>query len=358
MRRGQLIDQLRTALCAAFLLPVLSGSEFYAQEHSAGYETLRIVDDDRARPIHLDVWYPTTRQQEQEHNYGLSIGRIASGATVTGMKLPVVLLSHGAMGAASNYSWIAEHLARRGYAVLGVSHFGESPVFGPQSVDPAAVSRLGERAGDLAFALEFFLERSSYASRLDSSRLGAIGHSSGGASVLMLTGAEFSATDLASYCRSRAAASDKGCRYPSQDGGKASGQAAPEPSKRRMKALVALDPAVGPGFTDRALQAIMVPSLVIGSVENDFLTYPFHAGRISRLIPRAETVRLENGEGHFVYLDECAAPVDVMGVPLCSDRKGVDRKAVHERLAMLIEQFLARHLAAGAGSSRPDRSRH
>jgi predicted dienelactone hydrolase len=162
-----------------------------AQQFSAGHEVQRIVDGATDRPIHLDVWYPVTGQDEEPHHYGFSVGSVVSGGPVTGDKLPVVLLSHGAMGAASNYSWIAEHLNRRGYLVLGVSHYGESPVFGQASVDPASVSRFGDRTRDLNSALDYFGTRSRYAGHVDPDRVGAIGHSSGGASVVMLAGGQF-----------------------------------------------------------------------------------------------------------------------------------------------------------------------
>jgi predicted dienelactone hydrolase len=114
-------------------------------------------------------------------------------------------------------------------------------------------------------------------------------------------------------------------------------------SDRRIKVLVAMDPAVGPGFTEPGLRGLRIPSLVIGSVQNDFLPYASHAGRAAR-IKGAQIVRLDRGEGHFVYVDECELPIEVMGVPLCSDRAGVDRKAVHADLAALIERFLQRRL--------------
>lgn len=326
----------------AVLVTVLTGPELIAQEYSAGFETLRIVDEDRKRPIHLDIWYPATGL-EQEHNYGISMGSVATGGELAGKQLPVILLSHGAMGTASNYSWIAEYLARRGYLVLGVSHFGESPVFGQGSIDPAAAARFGDRTRDLNFALDFLLERSEYAANLDPDRVAMIGHSSGGAAVLMMAGAEFSAADLRAYCGSSAASADKGCLYPVGDAG---GQVSlvPVPSDRPIAALVAIDPAVGPGLTDRSLEEITVPSLIIGSLENDFLPYAAHAGRIASQIRKAQIVQLHSGEGHFVYLDECMLPIVVMGVQLCSDRQGVDREAAHERLAAAIQLFLMPHM--------------
>ena len=109
---------------------VLAGSgASIAQDHTAGYEIVRIDDEARQRPVHLDLWYPST-SPESEHSYGFSAGRVAAGGEPAADKFPILLVSHGAMGAASNYSWIAEPLARAGFVVLGISHFGESPVFG------------------------------------------------------------------------------------------------------------------------------------------------------------------------------------------------------------------------------------
>lgn len=157
----------RTATIA-FCLAIASGVviSLGAQQLSAGYQSQRIVDDARKRPIHLDIWYPTAAQPEQPHRYGLSIGRVVPGGELAGERLPVVLLSHGAMGSATNYSWLAEHLARRGYVVLGVSHIGESPVFGADSLDPAAVGRFGDRTQDLNTALAYLLERSPFTAGL------------------------------------------------------------------------------------------------------------------------------------------------------------------------------------------------
>src|SRR5215471_9906026 len=181
--------------------------------HRAGYQVLRIDDAGRSRPIQLDVWYPTPAD-ETPHHYGLSNGRVAADAAVTVGVFPALLLSHGALGAATNYSWIAEYLARKGFVIVGVSHFGESPVFGQTSVDPSTVSRFGSRTRDLSFALDFVLRRSRWAAAVDPARIGAIGHSSGGATAVMLAGGRYQPESMAAYCRSQAASSDRGCRYP------------------------------------------------------------------------------------------------------------------------------------------------
>ncbi|NJM54375.1 MAG: hypothetical protein HC846_13955, partial [Blastocatellia bacterium] len=305
-------------LLSAILLFV---AQSFAQ--NAGYEVLRISDETRNRPIQIDVWYPTT-EIEKTYNYGFSKGNVANKANIAAKKIPVILFSHGAMGAASNYSWLAEHLARKNYLVIGVSHFGESLVFGFDSIDPTSVARFGDRTKDLNFALESIIGRSKYAENIDSTRIGAIGHSSGGASVLMINGAEFSPEKLVEYCRKSKPGNDKGCDYPRGVENDIT-RFMPTKSARVFKAIVALDPAVGQGFTKNGLKSSITPTLIIGSVKNDFLPFKFHAGYLGNRIKKAEIHKLNDGEGHFVYLDECSLPIKVMGIPLCTDANAVDR---------------------------------
>jgi predicted dienelactone hydrolase len=106
-----------------------------------------------------------------------------------------------------------------------------------------------------------------------------------------------------------------------------------------------MDPAVGPGFASASLQALKTPALVIGSADDDFLPFAAHAGRVAGLLGKAETVQLTTGEGHFVYVDRCTLPINVMGVKLCTDRAGVDRDAVHAKLVPTILSFFDRRLA-------------
>jgi predicted dienelactone hydrolase len=336
----------RLVAVAAFLA---SAAPLCAQvsppQYRAGYEVLRIDDLGRSRPIQLDIWYPASAAAEGEHRYGLGTGRVALGAAIAPGRFPAILLSHGALGAATNYAWIAEHLARSGFLVVGVSHFGESPVFGPDTIDPTTVTRFGARTRDFSAALDFVMLRSKYAPFVDSTRVGALGHSSGGATVAMLAGGRYRPEGMAAHCGSASAQGDRGCRYPAGQPPARSASEMPT-ADPRVRLIVLLDPAVGPGFDRASLAEVVLPALVIGSTDNDFLPFASHAGRYAALLPRAELLRLDRGEGHFVYIDECSVPAEAMGVPLCTDRPGVNRGDVHERLAARIGDYLTAHLAA------------
>jgi predicted dienelactone hydrolase len=309
-----------------------------------GYTTLRAEDPARSRPVLIDLWYPAAPGAvEAERDHGMARGRSALDAPVAGGAHPLVLLSHGAFGAARNYTWIAEHLARRGFVVAGISHYRESPAYGPETIDPAAALRLWQRPMDVSFAIGHLLGHPRFGPGIDPGRIGAVGHSSGGTTVLALAGALFDPGAMARYCASEGARADRGCGY----GRGAPTSATPPPEARRshrderVRAIVALDPAVGPGHDPGA---IAIPVHVIGAVDNDFLPYEAHAGHYARLTPGASLTPLTAGEGHFVFLDVCRWDREAMGVPLCRDRAGVDRGQVHERLAAVITGFLDREL--------------
>jgi len=70
--------------------------------------------------------------QAQPIVYGLGAGLAALEGALDSRDppLPLIVMSHGAFGAARDYGWIAEYLARHGFVVAGVSHFGESWIYG------------------------------------------------------------------------------------------------------------------------------------------------------------------------------------------------------------------------------------
>lgn len=312
--------------------------------HQAGFRQYQWRDSARKRPVWVDVWYPVAADTaEQPIVYGLGTGSAALDGALDSRDppFPLIVMSHGALGAARDYGWIAEYLARRGFVVAGVSHFGESWIYGPDTIEPAAVTRLWMRPPDCSFAIDRILDHDDFTGRVDAARIGAIGHSSGGATAIALGGATFDPAALAAYCHSDAAAGDLGCKY-----GESTGVAVPAPAQAsasyrdaRVRAIVALDPAAGPGYSTASLAAVRVPVFVVGSVQNDFLPFGNHAGRYAANLPRASLLKLDAGEGHFVYLNCATSELAANGVPLFIDRAGVERKAVHARLAPAIADF-------------------
>jgi predicted dienelactone hydrolase len=295
------------------------------------------------------VWNPRSSIVSAQGDFARAQGNhVDRSSRRAGVSCPAIVLSHGAFGAASNYTWIAEALASRGIVVIGVSHFGESFAYGLETIDPGSVTRPWDRALDLSFALDLVLEGLPLGDHIDPTRVGAIGHSSGGATALQLGGAVFDAGAMGRYCASPAAVTDLGCAY-------ACGVTPTDTDvvqrslwDGRVRAIVAMDPALGPGHEAGSLAAMAVPVHIVAAVDNDFLPFSAHAAWYASHIPGASLTRLDDGEGHFVFLDMGDSDREASGVPLYRDRPGVNRALVHERVIAVVTGYLEEHLGVNA----------
>jgi predicted dienelactone hydrolase len=232
------------------------------ENYPVGYTVLKTEDPRTRRSVMIDVWYPASQKsRETPCSYGLGRGRHAGHAPPADGLHPVIVISYGAFGAARNYSWIAEHLGRNGYLVAGVSHFRESQVYGPETIDPDSVLQPWIRPPDCSAALDHILGSSEFATICDPLRIGALGHSSGGATIIALGGAVFDPGAMHQYCVVDASGSDRGCGYAKNGTTVQAGDPATSRQFRdkRIRAIVALDPALGPGYNAASLAAVTIP---------------------------------------------------------------------------------------------------
>lgn len=228
---------------------------------------------------------------------------------------------------------------------MGINHFGESWVYGVENVDPASVLRFWQRPLDITFAIDQLSKSDEMFNKpLNWQNILAVGHSSGAATALALIGMETQYDTAKRYCKTSSSASDKSCAYLKL----LSPEDFPEKPKQasfkdsRIKQVVALDPALGHIANSASLNRLSIPVLIVASKQNDFLNYEAHAGYYARHIPEVTLEVLNNGEGHFVYLDECRHQYKAVGVSLCQDKDGIDRQTVHQYLAPQIFEFISK----------------
>lgn len=329
--------------------------------HAVQVTEIDLYDDNRQRPVKITVWYPAQA--------GCTAAKICLAEHTK--RHQAVVFSHGAMGAAKGYSWIGKLFAAEGYVTVGVNHYGESWIYGPEHVNPAAALQFWERPLDISFVLDQLQRNQLTADTLPTTapaaatgqantgetqaptalfnrtiawdQMIAVGHSSGGATILTMAGSKLAFADAATYCATAAAAMDRSCHYLKfQTEANTKGY---NPDQNffdaRIKSVIALDPALGHATTRQSLSDMRIPVLVIGSQQNDFLPYDRHAGYYAATIPNAQSLIFDQGEGHFVYLDPCKHAYQAMGVAICTDRPGVDRRLVHQKAAATILRFVA-----------------
>lgn len=287
------------------------------------------------RPAHISLWYPKGAC-ENAHELCLH-----EGAQLD----KTLLISHGAMGSADNYSWLGELFAGAGFIVVGLNHFGESWAYGPFTQNGRYAGLMWYRAEDASAVYDALSRQALFQKPVNWSNIIALGHSSGGQTVASLAGVRYNLSQIQAFCSNPAAENDHSCDYGQRQGGTPNALFSHffngDYRDSRVKKIIMLDPTLGYGAVASTLAAVTIPTLIMGAQQNDFLPWKNHGAIYAGQMPSALVFTLKEAEGHFVFLDTCGLAIKVMGVPLCEDRAGVDRQAVHARLAPVLLQFVS-----------------
>jgi predicted dienelactone hydrolase len=247
--------------------------------------------------------------------------------------------------------WLGHHLASRGYIVAALSHHGNTGA--EPRMSPQGFLLYWERARDLSVALDSLLTDTLFASRIDTTRIGAAGFSLGGYTVLAAAGARFDPDRYDAFCASseRDFTCEPQLEFPEAPAQFAElrktdrlvreslARARRSYRDPRIKAVLAIAPALGGGFDAEDVHDIAVPvRIVVGSA--DSITPPAtNAARYASLIRGAELTIFREAAGHYTFLALCTERGKSI-LALCRDAPGVDRALMHERVrAIALEHF-------------------
>jgi predicted dienelactone hydrolase len=341
------MNLLRTVLQPAALLTaaLLSLAGPACAQH-AGYRTLTIAGD---TPVTVALFYPTAAA-DRAVPMGPWQPVVAPGAPPSDVKLKgLILISHGTGGTELNHHNLGTRLARDGYLVAAVRHVGDN------WQDRSLVTSgryFSERPLQLSRVLDALLASPEWGARIPTERIGAVGHSAGGYSVLALAGAQAEPQRSPQHCRT--VQDDPGyCSLAKgPDGTAASGrQAAPAASAaaaqarrvsvpdRRISAVVALAP-MAVVFTAESLAAITVPVRVIVAEQDAVLSGKYHGGYVADSLPRAQ-VSTVAGAGHFAFMAQPTFPLPSAAGDASANPPGFDRVAFLPKLENQVAEFFA-----------------
>jgi predicted dienelactone hydrolase len=308
------------------------------------------------------IWYPAASEaREQAQWIGPPIVPFASAGSAArdaphaaGPRRPLVLLSHGFGGTASDLAWLGTALAAYGFITVAVNHPGNNA---SEAYTVEGYSLMWLRAVDLGAAIDAVLDDKTLGSRIDPARIGAAGHSLGGYTVIAAAGGITDPARIQEFCRSPAA--DALCAPPpdiSDMRKKSLARLSSDPDFRqryssagnsyrdaRIRAVLAMAPGLGPVFTPESLGKVSIPvAFVTGSA--DEITPPASgAEALGKAIPHA-TLKLFPHAGHFVFFGTCTTVGRVFIRAGCSDPDGTDRDAVHAETIRLALDFFTANL--------------
>lgn len=317
-----------------------------ARAQHAGYRTLTIAGD---TPTTVALFYPTAAA-DRVVPMGPWLPLVAPGAPASDAKLKgLILISHGTGGTELNHHNLGTRLARDGYLVAAVRHAGDN--WQDRSLITSG-RYFSERPLQISRVLDALLASPEWGPRIPTERIGAVGHSAGGYSVLALAGAQAESQRSARHCRT--VQDDPGyCSLAKGPAGtEAAGvQAAPAASAatpearpvsvpdRRIRAVVALAP-MAVVFTPESLAAITVPVRVIVAEQDVVLNGKYHGGYVVASLPRAQASSVA-GAGHFAFMAQATFPLPSAAGDASANPPGFDRVAFLPKLENQVAEFFA-----------------
>ncbi|AWJ85045.1 dienelactone hydrolase [Azospirillum sp. TSH58] len=298
-----------------------------------GMRALAFTDPADGGIARVMVWYPTDAPETPVER-GPFTFPVAEGAPVSDGRHPLVIVSHGSGGSAFGHADTAIALARRGYIVAAVHHRGNAF---DDNRDAGTERMWRNRPAQLSAALGHVLAEPVLAGRIDGGRVGALGFSAGGYTVLVAAGGAAELERIAAHCRTPPAG-EEFCHL-----GNARAEGRVEGGGPRVRAAVLMAP-VGVPFSKDGLAGVAIP-IRLYRAERDEQIAAAQVEDLRDRLPTPPEYEVVRDAGHFAFLMPIPAAIAPEVGPPAWDPPGFDRAAFHERLNGEIADFFDRALA-------------
>ena len=328
----------------ALLLSVLLQSQ--AQAAQVGWRQISVPGGARepASAV-VALYYPTSAQARPMAMGPFTVTAAIQAAPETTVK-GLIMLSHGTGGSELGHSSLAQALAQSGYLVAALRHPGDNWQDTSLRDGPGAARYFVQRPLQVSQVIDALLQDPLWKDRIASDsrgpRVGAIGHSAGGYTVLALAGGQPDMARLAAHCTNERAEDPIFCGLArtlptSTSNPTPAAPVLPSSGDPRVRAVVALAPLAAP-FSASSLTGIRVPTLLYQAEQDRFLVPRFHSAWVAQNMPQAQRVSVPLA-WHFAFMDTPSTPLASADGDVGADAPGFDRAAFLEQLGRALPAF-------------------
>jgi predicted dienelactone hydrolase len=294
-----MIQKIYFFLCCFFLCLEPQTQLFSDTYQSLGVQTLQYTDPTRNRLVTVELWYPTDQTEpvdialdtEWIHPREIRNAPLSKKQET----FPLLLMSHGHKGDRREKSWLAGILAKQGYIIASVDHYGDTR----STFDPLLSVCFWHRTLDFSFVLDELEKEPFILNQFDQKRIGFIGYSLGGMTGLGLAGAKAQNTQaivLQSIKQYTGLNTDK----ISQIDFSISEKNYLEP---RIKAALLICPAAFV-YSAKNLKQIKIPIGLIATIGDEVLPHQKHAYQIIKhAIPKKLKI-MKKEISHYSFLNQ------------------------------------------------------
>ena len=277
----------------------------------------QIVIKDEVENISFPVLilYPTD-QVSSEVSFGPYKMDVSQNADILNGQFPLVVISHGNSGSHLPYRTISTYLAKNGYIVALIEHYGNNS----NNNDLGKSNKnLRFRPRHVSLTIDALIHDHHFSNHILKESIAVIGHSFGGYTALALSGGQ-------PWTQS--------------------GQRVEVHHDRRVKAIVLMAPAAGYFMPAGSLDKVDIPILLLIGEMDHITPTKWTKDVILKGVPdKAQvTVRTILNAGHFSFLSPFPAEMSGKDFAPSTDPEGFDREEFHQKLPVEIHDFLNRHL--------------
>lgn len=273
----------------------------HAHAYEAGWMPFQVAGTTPDAPTTTVALYYPTLAAPRAIAMGPFTLEVAIGGKPVDKVKALILLSHGIGGSELGHSTLAQTLARNGYLVAALRHPGDN--WQDRSLIEKSPGRyFEERPRQATRVIDAVLADPAWKDRIATDglgpRVGALGHSAGGYTVLALAGARPDLARIRQHCLAEAAADPIFCSI-GRAGEATPPSAAAPPSPlpllqdERVRAIVAMAPT-GVPLTAESLATVRPATLIYEAELDRFLVPRFHAEWVASHLPAPRLHRVPN----------------------------------------------------------------
>jgi predicted dienelactone hydrolase len=283
-----------------------------------GSRQLQIIDEINEVSFPVLVQYPTHKPSTPT-NFGPYTMDVSPQAEIEDGRFPLVIISHGNGGSHLVYRTISSHLAKKGYIVAMLEHYGNNR---NNNDLKDSIENLQYRPRHVSLTIDNLLNDRFFGQSISSDKIAVIGHSFGGYTALALAG---------------------GIPWTQ------AGQKVIVQSDSRVRALVLMAPAAAFFIPEGSLARVTLPILLLIAEHDEFTPISWTADVILNGVPDKSKVRLKTIEnaGHFSFLSPFPLSMKNSNFLPSTDPDGFDREEFHKQLPTDILNFLNDNLNEG-----------
>jgi len=276
-----------------------------------GSKQIEIRDAQNSISFPVLIHYPTN-QVSMLTDFGPFKIDVCPNANILEGQFPLVIISHGNGGSRFLYRTISTYLAKNGYVVAMIEHYGNNRNNNDLS---NSIENLQYRPRHVSLTIDSLLSDKFFGNSISLNDIFVIGHSFGGYTALASAGGE-----------------------PWTKGG----QKVEVQNDTRIKALVLMAPAVAFFLPSNSLKNVIVPIFLLTAEKDDITLQNWIADIVMNGVPDKSKVTLKTIEnaGHFSFISPFPSIMNSSYFPPSTDPEGFNREAFHKQLPIDILNFL------------------